>query len=403
MWRRDIRDIILYETGNQARSKLRISSGTLKKLQKRIDPDYDLDKVKTYWMDCMEEEFIDIVETANVRTEIIEKYWTQYSFVEQPIEDFLPNLKAMRAQKKRKNHNDASRKHKKRRRDPEMDEYNPPRKRYKSEPIPEDHKKYLSDLSGRKGLLHRQEWVKKQIKAFHEKQTEYKLAQCQQCFDRWYAKSDTKNLDDADHLDDFDIFNESDNLDNSDNLDDVNCTRYYCDWCKKERRRVRGTTEVPLWGIQNKTVPGKQPLWARNLTQIEEMLISPIIPVMSVYTLNGGSSKFEGNTINFMQDVHEMAQVLPRLPSQIQLLVCRAPGKRLKDVYFLVNRERVHRFLVEAKRRKLPGFKDIIISEENLAALPENGIPDDILTVDIEENDKNDKNDAKMYIKYFYT
>ena len=53
------------------------------------------------------------------------------------------------------------------------------------------------------------------------------------------------------------------------------------------------------------------------------MLVSAIMPVMSIYRLPYGHYGYSGHVINFPQDVKSFATRLPRLPSEIDILVVR--------------------------------------------------------------------------------
>ena len=50
-------------------------------------------------------------------------------------------------------------------------------------------------------------------------------------------------------------------------------------------------------------------------TQVEEMLISGVLPIMSLYRLPHGQYGYSGHVINLPQDVGSFANTLPRLPS----------------------------------------------------------------------------------------
>ena len=51
--------------------------------------------------------------------------------------------------------------------------------------------------------------------------------------------------------------------------------------------------------------PGDVPEELQDLTEIEEMLIAQIFPIVSVYCLREGQYSYRGNVINFPQDVLE--------------------------------------------------------------------------------------------------
>jgi hypothetical protein len=58
-------------------------------------------------------------------------------------------------------------------------------------------------------------------------------------------------------------------------------------------------------------------------TQVEEMLISAIMPMISVHRLPQGQYVCSGHLINLPQDVLSFATTLPRLPSALDVVVVR--------------------------------------------------------------------------------
>ena len=59
----------------------------------------------------------------------------------------------------------------------------------------------------------------------------------------------------------------------------------------------------------------------QGLTQAEEMLVSAVMPIMSVYRLPLGQYGYSGHVVNLPQDVASFSQSLPRLPSQLDVIV----------------------------------------------------------------------------------
>ena len=53
------------------------------------------------------------------------------------------------------------------------------------------------------------------------------------------------------------------------------------------------------------------------------MLISAVMPIMSIYRLPLGQYGYSGHVVNLPQDVLSFATSLPRLPSEIDVLVVR--------------------------------------------------------------------------------
>ena len=56
---------------------------------------------------------------------------------------------------------------------------------------------------------------------------------------------------------------------------------------------------------------------------MEEMLVSAVMPIMSLYRLPLGQYGYTGHIINLPQDVISFAYSLPRLPSELDVLVVR--------------------------------------------------------------------------------
>jgi hypothetical protein len=100
------------------------------------------------------------------------------------------------------------------------------------------------------------------------------------------------------------------------------------------------------------------------------MLIAQVFPVVSVYTLPGGQHAYRGNIINFPQ---EFAARLLRDPSSLDLLIVwrySENGNNFQD--FNVRQKKVIQAFQWLKaNNKL--YQDIVIDNEVLQTLPENG------------------------------
>ena len=59
------------------------------------------------------------------------------------------------------------------------------------------------------------------------------------------------------------------------------------------------------------------------LTQVEEMLISSVIPMISLYRLPHGQYGYNGHVINLHQDVPSFINKLPRHPNDLDIIVVR--------------------------------------------------------------------------------
>jgi len=84
--------------------------------------------------------------------------------------------------------------------------------------------------------------------------------------------------------------------------------------------------------------PGSVPPTLQGLTQVEEMLISPVMPIMSVYRLPLGQYGYSGHVVNLPQDVASFVHSLPRTPSQLDVVVVRREGAAGSHKDFRVRR-----------------------------------------------------------------
>ena len=66
--------------------------------------------------------------------------------------------------------------------------------------------------------------------------------------------------------------------------------------------------------------------YLQGLTQVEEMLISAVLPIMSLYKLPHGQYVHSGHIINLPQDVTAFANSLPRLSNELDIIVIRKEG-----------------------------------------------------------------------------
>ena len=113
----------------------------------------------------------------------------------------------------------------------------------------------------------------------------------------------------------------------------ANCSFYECATCLESfpALKARRTSECAhctrdkkkRFSHDNGMDPGPVPPQLQGLTQVEEMLISAVMPMMSLYRLPLGQYGYSGHVVNLPQDV---VTSLPRLPSGIHvdvILVCK--------------------------------------------------------------------------------
>ena len=56
---------------------------------------------------------------------------------------------------------------------------------------------------------------------------------------------------------------------------------------------------------------GEQPITLKRFSQVEDMLIARVNPVLQVTGNFGGQYKYHGHTIRFAQDIKNIAYILP--------------------------------------------------------------------------------------------
>jgi hypothetical protein len=125
-----------------------------------------------------------------------------------------------------------------------------------------------------------------------------------------------------------------------------------------------------------------------DMSMIEEMLISPILAVMSVFRLPNGALINRGFIANFAQDINELIKILPRLPKNLPILVLKKKDQNNNYKQFVVNRIRVQ-IVLEWLCKNNPQYiqHGISLNYELIHYLPENGIPTDFNEIiDKEEN-----------------
>ena len=105
---------------------------------------------------------------------------------------------------------------------------------------------------------------------------------------------------------------------------------------------------------------------------MEEMLISRILPIMSLYRLPHGQYSYSGHVINLPQDVASFANSLPRLPSKLDIITVRKEGTANSHRDFHVRRHVV----LSALQWLLTNNKyyhSVHINHDAVALLPEDG------------------------------
>jgi len=133
------------------------------------------------------------------------------------------------------------------------------------------------------------------------------------------------------------------------------------------------------------------------LTLAEKLLIQNVSPLVPVVHIKNGTIGYNGHVVSFYQDITNICNELPRLPSDVSVVkVIRSgttnTGKNI-STSFNVNKYRVVAALCWLKKHN-PLYNDIVIIEKNLSWIK--GVSDeltDIVTIESNESNFLDDND----------
>ena len=112
------------------------------------------------------------------------------------------------------------------------------------------------------------------------------------------------------------------------------------------------------------------------------MLISPVIPMMSMYHLPHGQLGYNGHVVNLPQDVTTFVNSLPRHPNDLDIIIVRQEHSNNSHHDFRVRRSKV----LDALNWLIANnvyFSHVTVNDNNVASLPEDDDLSQICTVTI--------------------
>ena len=124
----------------------------------------------------------------------------------------------------------------------------------------------------------------------------------------------------------------------------------------------------------------------QGLIRVEEILISGVLPIMSLYRLPHGQYAYSGHVINLPQDVASFANTLPRLPSQLDVIVVRKEGAAESHHDFCVRRSVVLCALQWLLANNIY-YLNVQIDPDAIAVLPEDGYLTGLHSMTLESSD----------------
>ena len=135
---------------------------------------------------------------------------------------------------------------------------------------------------------------------------------------------------------------------------------------------VRDKHQPKLYSHDNNMDPGILPPELQGLSQIEQVLISAVVPMMSVYKLPHGQYGYSGHVLNLPQNVSSFAKQLPRLPSELDVVLVRKVYESGSHKDFRVRRSNVLHALQWLKANN-KYYRSISIDDQALQQLPRDG------------------------------
>jgi hypothetical protein len=143
------------------------------------------------------------------------------------------------------------------------------------------------------GFLPPDQW--KLIQGFHSALDGVKMEYCLRCRERWFAMG---------------LRNET------------------CDACFL---RDKGSQSPFLMSVDNEMDPGEVPDHLPALTQVEEMIIARSHVQMLVHRYRGHQYHYSGHCVSFMQNSIKTVNMLPNLPSELDIVVLRPSNQVMEN------------------------------------------------------------------------
>jgi len=176
--------------------------------------------------------------------------------------------------------------------------------------------------------------------------------------------------------------------------------RWFCmdlksDVCHRCFNRDKGKKTPFLMSAENEMDPGDIPAHLPELTQVEEMIIARSHVQMMVHRYRGHQYHYSGHCVSFMQNTIKTVDMLPNLPSELDIVVLR-PSNQVMEGDPRFQRQfrsdfRVRKGCVITWLRHLkdhhPDYRYITISLDRIDALPVDGDVSSSFTAIIDHED----------------
>src|SRR5271168_4982274 len=190
------------------------------------------------------------------------------------------------------------------------------------------------------GFLPAEQW--EWIQGFHTAMAAVEMETCSRCLERWFEMDLRHNV------------------------------------CRRCSNRDKGNKTPFLMSADNEMDPGELPAHLPELTQVEEMIIARSHVQMLVHRYRGHQYHYSGHCVSFMQNNVKTVDMLPNLPSELDIVVLRPSDQVMESdpryrsqfrADFRVRRGHVLTWLRYLKANH-PDYRYITISADRMDALP---------------------------------
>ena len=150
----------------------------------------------------------------------------------------------------------------------------------------------------------------------------------------------------------------------------------------------RCTTTRSSWFTSDYANPRLAPSYLPRLSLVESQLIAPVAIQQLIYRRGyNGPIATKGHCCAVSNDIMNVVRVLPRVPHDVPIIVIKQAGSRfIPNRDFIVRQSVIRQWLVWLKaNNRTPIFRDLHISEANLALLPENEEIAGLRTIETEQ------------------
>ena len=160
------------------------------------------------------------------------------------------------------------------------------------------------------------------------------------------------------------VLDEKNRFRDNSKVDDIgNVKEFICQTCRKDLKKGRLPAQAVVNGLEVPVVPDV----LQGLTRLEVRCIALRIPFMNIRALRkGGLGKISGPCINVPASLEGIAEVLPRVPQDTELILLKFKRMLSSKSTYLCDYIRPQKVMVALKwlKENNPLYRDIIIDED---------------------------------------